>query len=413
MFYTRARTCNSLHAIKNPSMRPTHFNWSFILIILLSAMTTPAWANTIVVNSTADSGLGSLRDAVVAATSGDTIRFDASLNMDTIKLTTGEITLNKNILIIGNGETNTIIDGQANSRIFYIPAGATVAILGVTLQNGNGRGAISSGNGGAVLNGGQTTFTNTTISGNIANSGGGVLNSGLNAKATFANTTISGNTSNLSGGGVSDSFGETTFTNTTISGNTTNPSGSGVSGFFSEATFTNTIVAKNGPGFRSNINLSGSTITDGGNNLIGNGTGQTAISDGMNGNIVGTTAVPIDPLFIMDVPTGVGATIGGDLRLQDASPAIDAGNNAALPMDIFDVDGDMDVQETHPIDQQGLARTINMTVDIGAYEHQGFIVSPSIPTLGQWGLIILALSILTVSLLSLKGSRVAVIRDLP
>ena len=413
MFYTRARTCNSLHAIKNPSMRPTHFNWSFILIILLSAMTTPAWANTIVVNSTADSGLGSLRDAVVAATSGDTIRFDASLNMDTIKLTTGEITLNKNILIIGNGETNTIIDGQANSRIFYIPAGATVAILGVTLQNGNGRGAISSGNGGAVLNGGQTTFTNTTISGNIANSGGGVLNSGLNAKATFTNTTISGNTSNLSGGGVSDSFGETTFTNTTISGNTTNPSGSGVSGFFSEATFTNTIVAKNGPGFRSNINLSGSTITDGGNNLIGNGTGQTAISDGMNGNIVGTTAVPIDPLFIMDVPTGVGATIGGDLRLQDASPAIDAGNNAALPMDIFDVDGDMDVQETHPIDQQGLARIINMTVDIGAYEHQGFIVSPSIPTLGQWGLIILALSILTVSLLSLKGSRVAVIRDLP
>ena len=258
----------------------------------------------------------------------------------------------------------------------------------------------------------KATFTNTTISGNTSNSsGGGVSNSF--GETTFTNTTISGNAANSFGGGVFCIASKTTFTNTTISGNTTNSSGGGVSGLFSEATFTNTIVAKNGPGFRSNINLSGSTITDGGNNLIGNGTGQTAISDGMNGNIVGTTAVPIDPLFIMDVPTGVGATIGGDLRLQDASPAIDAGNNAALPMDIFDVDGDMDVQETHPIDQQGLARIINMTVDIGAYEHQGFIVSPSIPTLGQWGLIILALSILTVSLLSLKGSRVAVIRDLP
>ena len=146
-------------------------------------------------------------------------------------------------------------------------------------------------------------------------------------------------------------------------------------------------------------------------NLIGDGTGQTNIIDGANGNQVGTTADPIDPLFIMDVPTGVEATTEGDLRLQDGSPAIDAGNTAALPMDIFDLDGDMDVQEPHPIDQQGLTRIINMTVDIGAYEHQGITTTPTIPTLGLWGLIILALIILNVSLVSLKQSSVSMVRD--
>jgi len=154
-------------------------------------------------------------------------------------------------------------------------------------------------------------------------------------------------------------------------------------------------VARNGAGL--DINNSSSTIIDGGNNLIGDGTGQTTILDGMNGNIVGTSADPIDPLFIMDVPTGVGATTGGDLRLQDASPAIDAGNDTA---------------NTTTTDILGNPRIVG-TIDIGAFENQNIIASPTIPTLGQWGLIILALSIPIVSLLSLRELRVSVVRDFP
>lgn len=185
------------------------------------------------------------------------------------------------------------------------------------------------------------------------------------------------------------------FINTTITGNNANNSVGGVDNIFGIATFTNTIVARNGAGL--DINNSSSTIIDGGNNLIGDGTGQTTILDGMNGNIVGTSADPIDPLFIMDVPTGVGATTGGDLRLQDASPAIDAGNDTA---------------NTTTTDILGNPRIVG-TIDIGAFESQNIIASPTIPTLGQWGLIILALSIPIVSLLSLRELRVSVVRDFP
>ena len=59
------------------------------------------------------------------------------------------------------------------------------------------------------------------------------------------------------------------------------------------------------------------------------------------------------------------------------SPAVEAGNNAALPADTFDLDGDLNTAETIQVDQRGVGFPRNadsqdlnttQTVDIGAYE---------------------------------------------
>lgn len=72
----------------------------------------PSNAATLVVSNNNDTGAGSLRNAVSIANSGDTLLFTASTNNTPIILTIGQITINKNLIISGNGGTNTIIDAN-------------------------------------------------------------------------------------------------------------------------------------------------------------------------------------------------------------------------------------------------------------------------------------------------------------
>src|SRR5438093_11227860 len=60
-------------------------------------------ATTITVTTTADSGPGSLRQALADAQGGDTIEFDSSLNGQTITLTSGELVVADSITISGPG----------------------------------------------------------------------------------------------------------------------------------------------------------------------------------------------------------------------------------------------------------------------------------------------------------------------
>jgi hypothetical protein len=88
-------------------------------------------------------------------------------------------------------------------------------------------------------------------------------------------------------------------------------------------------------------------------NLIGDGTGMTGISNGVNGNLVGSAAAPLDPLLgpLQDNggPTQTHALLPG-------SPAIDAGNNAYATE--WDQRG------------EGFPRIVNGIIDIGAFEVQ-------------------------------------------
>src|SRR5262249_22924419 len=81
----------------NHAPRPTHprFRLEFLL---LEGRYLPS---TLMVTSLADSGPGTLRGQIAASVNGDTVRFDASLLNGTVNLTSGELTVNKDIRIEG------------------------------------------------------------------------------------------------------------------------------------------------------------------------------------------------------------------------------------------------------------------------------------------------------------------------
>ena len=58
----------------------------------------------------------------------------------------------------------------------------------------------------------------------------------------------------------------------------------------------------------------------------------------------------------------------GDLRLTLTSPAVNAGDNAFLPQDTSDMDGDGNTTEPIPFDLDGNPRIHGRVVDMGAYE---------------------------------------------
>src|SRR6516225_8769862 len=66
-------------------------------------------SNIIVVTNTNDSGPSSLRDALNVANDGDTI--DATGVSGTILLTSGELNVNKDVIITGPGADNLAVDG--------------------------------------------------------------------------------------------------------------------------------------------------------------------------------------------------------------------------------------------------------------------------------------------------------------
>jgi uncharacterized repeat protein (TIGR01451 family) len=104
---------------------------------------TSADAATFTVTTNADSGAGSLRQAIADANGlagADTITFNAALSGSTIALTTGQIAISDSVDIQGLGSANLTVNAGAASRVFYVynPAlpATDVTISGLTLTNG-------------------------------------------------------------------------------------------------------------------------------------------------------------------------------------------------------------------------------------------------------------------------------------
>ncbi len=331
-----------------------------------------------VVTSTADSGAGSLRQIITDACDASTITFNlAGAGPHTITLTTGELAINKNLTIKNDSGESITISGNNASRVFNVNVGKTAAIIGLTISSGS---AI---NGGGILNDGTLTLVNSTLTGNnAASDGAGIQQTATATGLTLINTTISGNNANGFGGGVDVLGGTATLINTTITnnhGDNDNGGGGGAGGLRRQGgtvTLHNTIVAGNfaGSGTSTPNDIEGAIDAASSNNLVGDGTNMTGITNGSQGNQVGSAGSPINPQL------GPLANNGGTTAthaLLSTSLAIEAGNNANLPVDTFDLDGDANTAETLPVDQRGTnfprvadSADVNLvqTVDIGAFE---------------------------------------------
>ena len=214
-----------------------------------------------------------------------------------------------------------------------------------------------------MYNNATATLTDCTISGNSAHDdGGGVYNYGT---ATLTDCTISGNSANA-GGGV-NAYGPLTLTACTVSGNSA-AIGGGVyllSGPHSRTTIGDTIVAGNAA--NTSPDLFGTVDQDQGYNLIGDGDGASGFTAA--GDQVGTAASPIDPLL---APLGDYGGPTQTMALLPGSPAIDKGDNTLVPID---------PSTGLPVttDQRGFTRVVNGTVDIGAFEDQVVVTTPTNP----------------------------------
>lgn len=156
------------------------------------------------------------------------------------------------------------------------------------------------------------------------------------ASSTFVDCIFSRNEAAETGGAVDISTGEHDFIGCTFAGN---DAGNGASVIDTSAhSLRNCVIWGNASPVFSGANPAFSSLIQGGH-------------DG---------SINADPLFVQP---GV-----DDLRLGLGSPALNAGDNNAVPMDIFDLDDDGDTSEPLPYDLAGADRIQERFVDLGAYE---------------------------------------------
>ena len=93
----------------------------------------------------------SLREAVAAAASGDTVVFSPLFNTpQTITLTLGQITIDQNLIINGTGQDLVTISGNMGGRIFNIAGNLNVAMTQMRLRDGRVGTTFEDGVGGAI-----------------------------------------------------------------------------------------------------------------------------------------------------------------------------------------------------------------------------------------------------------------------
>jgi|GEM_PF-2157658 uncharacterized repeat protein (TIGR01451 family) len=198
-----------------------------------------AGAATLAVTNCNDSGSGSLRGAVSSAAAGDTIAFSVSCPPGSpIFLTSGPITIAKNLTISGPGAGQLAVSGNGSSQVFIVAAGVTVVISGITIENGAANAACPGScdsSGGGIENSGTLTVTDTTLNENSANEGcdnncgaaGGGIENESTGTLTVTDSTLSSNTADAgctddcgaAGGGI-ENLGTLTLTDSTLSSNT-------------------------------------------------------------------------------------------------------------------------------------------------------------------------------------------------
>src|SRR5215211_5716204 len=188
------------------------------VVIAAVVLASPAWAASLTVTNNADSGAGSLRQAIIDAnaTTGvaDTINFDLG-SAATITLTSSLPPITDGAgLTIDGGSADITISGDNQYHVFEVGSGAKLTLSTLTVAHS------TAFRGGGIHNSGTLEVSNSTLSDNRAGgAGGGIYN--LAGTVTVSNSTLSGNSANSSesGGGIFNYQGTLEVSNSTLSGN--------------------------------------------------------------------------------------------------------------------------------------------------------------------------------------------------
>ncbi|MCO6042745.1 right-handed parallel beta-helix repeat-containing protein [Aeoliella sp. ICT_H6.2] len=282
----------------------------------------------------------------------------------------GAIYNRENLTITGS----SIVGNSAGSKGGGIFNDGTATLINSSVSNNSAGYA-----GGGIYNSGTVTLLDSTLSGNLTLTyGGGIYNNNAGT-ATFIGSTLTNNYSYY-GGAISNQYGGgVIITNSTLSGNSAGWHGGGMENQGTATVRGSTVTgnsAQYGGGILNGnyVTLSGSLIAGnmafgfpdigggvigGTHNLIGTG----GLANGIDGNLVGSSESPINPLLGPLQDNG-GPTLTHSLL--PGSPAIDAGDPAAVA-------GVGDVPE---FDQRGggFDRVTGGRIDIGAFELQVALV---------------------------------------
>ncbi len=253
-----------------------------------------------------------------------------------------------------SGDIGTPNDVTDNSYHVVTGSGAdaTAMLDGFTVTGGNADGSAPDNSGGGMYNsGGSPTLTNVSFSGNSATSFGGGMNNDSASSPMLTNVIFSGNSADQGGGTFNEAASSPTLTNVTFSGNSATSFGGGIYNNAGSLTLANSILWGNTAG------SGGAQIYDFGASPV------TATYSDIQGGWGGTGNLDADPLFVdADGADNLAGTADDNLRLQPGSPAINTGNNAAVPAGVT-------------TDLDGALRITNIVVDMGAYEYHPWYVN--------------------------------------
>src|SRR5262245_14234972 len=261
---------------RRPTRLPKRAKTAQLSVGRLEDRTVPS---TFTVGNLADSGPGSLRQAVLDANDNpgaDLIRFAPAARDGTITLTSGQLSITDDLILDGPGVNRLTISGNDASRVFSVSGSTTdVEIRDLTIANGRATDATVVGPigpvtlGGALLNTGarvvlsdvamannqavgfisqvgaianifgaslvvtDSTFTANRAVGTMFGSAGAILNEGVGSVLVLDHSTFTGNQATASlgagalinqgnavGGAVKNSAGgQATVLHTTFEGN--------------------------------------------------------------------------------------------------------------------------------------------------------------------------------------------------
>jgi hypothetical protein len=151
-------------------------------------------ANLIVTN-TNDSGSGSLRDTIATAPADALITFAHNLANQTITLTSGQLVVNKNLIIDGAQTPGLTISGNNTSRVIEMENAINLTLKNVTIANGKVTGADeATGAGGGLRGSSSSTLTleYCTFKNNVA-SWAGAIYTGFKSTNIIKNCTFDSN----------------------------------------------------------------------------------------------------------------------------------------------------------------------------------------------------------------------------